>query len=210
MKNPPQNNTRQDTKIRILEAAEKVFSEKGFDGSRVDEIARRAKVNKALIYYYFSSKQNLFEELIKEHLEELADYRSNFMDQDLSEDQKRENFALIYQMVKEKKDILRTIFMEMMKSGSSNTFFFEMFDQLFKDVKPRLGENNIFIEDDNKLWISLFFFVTLPLFSYAILEEKMLDAYNMDPRKAKDHFNYLMQEVCLALFSNEDQCNLTK
>ncbi|RQD75030.1 MAG: TetR/AcrR family transcriptional regulator, partial [Candidatus Syntrophonatronum acetioxidans] len=108
MKTPKKRNTRQDTKIRILEAAEKVFSEKGFDGSRVDEIARRAKVNKALLYYYFSSKKNLFEVLIKENLEELADYRSNFMDQELSEDQKRENFALIYQMVKEKKDILRT------------------------------------------------------------------------------------------------------
>jgi TetR/AcrR family transcriptional regulator len=43
-----------------LAAAERVFAEKGFDGARMDQIAREAKVNKALIYYYFKGKEKLF------------------------------------------------------------------------------------------------------------------------------------------------------
>jgi TetR/AcrR family transcriptional regulator len=41
---------------RILKAAKEIFSEKGFDGARMDPIAQTAGVNKALIYYYFKSK----------------------------------------------------------------------------------------------------------------------------------------------------------
>jgi TetR/AcrR family transcriptional regulator len=48
------------TKRRILDAARREFGIKGFDGARVDAIARRARVNKGLIFYYFRSKEELF------------------------------------------------------------------------------------------------------------------------------------------------------
>ena len=44
----------------ILAAATEVFREAGFSGARVDEIARRSKANKAMIYYHFGSKQGLY------------------------------------------------------------------------------------------------------------------------------------------------------
>lgn len=44
----------------ILIAATEVFMESGFSGARVDEIARRAKANKAMIYYHFGSKLGLY------------------------------------------------------------------------------------------------------------------------------------------------------
>ena len=54
------------SKRRILEAASKIFAEKGYDGARVDEIAKRAAVNKALIYYYFpKGKEELLERLFR-------------------------------------------------------------------------------------------------------------------------------------------------
>jgi len=44
---------------RIVAAAERIFAEHGLAGARTDEIARAARVNKALLYYYFGSKENL-------------------------------------------------------------------------------------------------------------------------------------------------------
>jgi TetR/AcrR family transcriptional regulator len=44
---------------RILSASERIFAERGMAGARTDEIARAARVNKALLYYYFSSKEKL-------------------------------------------------------------------------------------------------------------------------------------------------------
>lgn len=53
-----------ETKARILKTAEKIFSEEGFDGARVDKIAKEAGVNKALIYYYFKSKNEILETIL--------------------------------------------------------------------------------------------------------------------------------------------------
>ena len=48
-----------DTRDRILDAAEMVFTRKGTAGSRTQEIAREAGVNKALVHYYFGTKAAL-------------------------------------------------------------------------------------------------------------------------------------------------------
>jgi TetR/AcrR family transcriptional regulator len=49
----------QETPRRILAAAEGYFAAHGLAGARTDEIARTAHVNKAMLYYYFQSKQRL-------------------------------------------------------------------------------------------------------------------------------------------------------
>ena len=59
-----------DEKIRarniriILDVATDVFSRKGFDGARIAEIADLAKLPKANIYYYFSSKEEIYSTII--------------------------------------------------------------------------------------------------------------------------------------------------
>jgi AcrR family transcriptional regulator len=48
------------TQSAILAAATKEFTAKGLGGARVDEIARRARVNKRMIYHYFGDKEGLY------------------------------------------------------------------------------------------------------------------------------------------------------
>ncbi len=48
-----------ETARRILSAAERIFAERGLAGARTEEIARAARVNKAMLYYYFESKERL-------------------------------------------------------------------------------------------------------------------------------------------------------
>ncbi|MEW5993964.1 MAG: TetR/AcrR family transcriptional regulator [Candidatus Zixiibacteriota bacterium] len=55
---------RKGARTRILEAALVEFAEHGRAGARVDRIASRAGVNKAMIYYYFSSKAALHREIV--------------------------------------------------------------------------------------------------------------------------------------------------
>jgi TetR/AcrR family transcriptional regulator len=50
----------EQTQKRILRAAVQEFSTHGLSGARTDRIAESAKVNKALLYYYFKSKQGLY------------------------------------------------------------------------------------------------------------------------------------------------------
>src|SRR5690349_12030628 len=57
------------TRKMLLEAATAIFSEHGFAGARVDEIAERAGVNKALIYAYYGDKEGLYRAVLSSHLE---------------------------------------------------------------------------------------------------------------------------------------------
>jgi len=54
------------TEKRILEAARRIFHIKGLAGARMQEIADGAKINKAMLNYYFRSKDKLFEAVFKE------------------------------------------------------------------------------------------------------------------------------------------------
>jgi AcrR family transcriptional regulator len=55
-----------DTEKVILEAARRVFVRKGLDGARMQEIADEAGMNKALLHYYFRSKEKLFKMVFRE------------------------------------------------------------------------------------------------------------------------------------------------
>lgn len=54
------------TEKRILEAAKKIFHLKGFSGTRMQEIADDAGINKAMLHYYFRNKRKLFEAIFIE------------------------------------------------------------------------------------------------------------------------------------------------
>ena len=60
------------TEQKILEAAKKIFHQKGFDGARMQEIADEAGINKALVHYYYRSKDNLFEAVFEDALSQLV------------------------------------------------------------------------------------------------------------------------------------------
>ncbi len=62
-----------DSKHKVLTAAAEEFAEYGLSGARVDRIATRAGVNKAMIYYHFSSKENLYMMVIDQYLTGVAD-----------------------------------------------------------------------------------------------------------------------------------------
>jgi TetR/AcrR family transcriptional regulator len=59
------------TARRIVATAERLFAEQGLAGARMDEIARAARVNKALLYYYFRSKVELYRFVLETLLSQL-------------------------------------------------------------------------------------------------------------------------------------------
>ncbi|OFX86876.1 MAG: hypothetical protein A2W99_03950 [Bacteroidetes bacterium GWF2_33_16] len=54
-----------DTETKILDAAKEVFQHKGLTGARMQEIADKAGINKALLHYYYRTKDKLFEKVFE-------------------------------------------------------------------------------------------------------------------------------------------------
>lgn len=63
----------EESKKRILKAAESIFAARGFDGARVDEIASTAQINKRMIYHYFKGKQNLYRVVLRQNYQKIMD-----------------------------------------------------------------------------------------------------------------------------------------
>jgi AcrR family transcriptional regulator len=69
MSEPTQIGRHREPRDRILVAAAAAFAEKGFDGAGVDEIARRAGVNKAMLYYHVGDKAALYGRVLLDAVE---------------------------------------------------------------------------------------------------------------------------------------------
>lgn len=61
-----------ETRAAILAAAEHVFADGGLEGARMEAIAAEAGVNKALLYYYFRSKEELYAAILEGHLQDFS------------------------------------------------------------------------------------------------------------------------------------------
>ena len=85
-----------NTENQILNAAKKVFQTKGMDGARMQEIADAAKINKAMLHYYYRSKQLLFEAVFKNAFALLAPQLNAVLNDDSSIEDKVRNFTSNY------------------------------------------------------------------------------------------------------------------
>ena len=61
----PRRNNPEATKANIVEVATREFAENGLDGARVDEIADKTRTSKRMIYYYFESKEGLYQAVLE-------------------------------------------------------------------------------------------------------------------------------------------------
>ena len=88
--------TNQDTEEQILNAAKEVFQKKGMDGARMQEIADKAGINKAMLHYYYRSKQLLFEAVFSNAFSLLAPQMNKILNDDSSIEEKVRSFTHNY------------------------------------------------------------------------------------------------------------------
>ena len=89
-------NKEHSTEFVILSAAKKVFSIKGKDGATMQEIANEAAINKALLHYYFRTKDLLFEQVFFEEVKKFSPILKNAIAQEVDLYQKINNICEAY------------------------------------------------------------------------------------------------------------------
>ena len=86
----------ENTEVQILDAAKNVFQSKGMDGARMQEIADKAGINKAMLHYYYRNKQLLFEAVFNNAFSLLAPQLNTILNDDSSIEKKIRNFTSNY------------------------------------------------------------------------------------------------------------------
>jgi AcrR family transcriptional regulator len=119
-----------ETKTKILDAALDEFAAKGFAGTRVDQIAQSAGVNKAMIYYHFASKEALFKELFQFEMEQLKKELEVVMAQRDANSREEMTRAVreLLDYIGSKKKLLRVLMSGAILDESIQPYLFQLLD----------------------------------------------------------------------------------
>jgi AcrR family transcriptional regulator len=120
-----------EKQICILQVAEKLFAEKGFDGTSVREIAKAAKINIAMVSYYFGSKDKMLEALVLFRTDDLSIKIENLTKELLSPLEKMNRLIDFYiTRINQNKNIYKIMHFEL--SSKKRVLNFESFTQVKK------------------------------------------------------------------------------
>jgi AcrR family transcriptional regulator len=111
---------RDESVRRIMDSAMEVFAEAGYEGARIDEIARRAGVNKAMVYYRIGDKKTLYEEVIHDVFGDTAERISENIQDELSPEEKFKVYLANIAKTMAEHPSLPRIMMREVASGWSN------------------------------------------------------------------------------------------
>ncbi len=161
---------------RIIEAAADVFEEKGFAGSRMQQIADHAKINKSLLHYYFRSKESLFEKtfilIAKRIIERLGNNISfkgsicekltQFLEVNQELLWKNRNFLIFFiNEVNQNKGLLKKLMTEINIYAELNTFFQQIeYEQKIGILRNDIESTGILV---NIISLSIFPFLGKPM-----------------------------------------------
>jgi AcrR family transcriptional regulator len=99
------------SKERILTAALKEFSARGFAGARVDMIASRAAINKRMLYHYFGNKEGLFRAVLRRKIAERQAWNA------ATPEQPAEYLPLLFELACKDADWIRLLEWEALRGG---------------------------------------------------------------------------------------------
>jgi TetR/AcrR family transcriptional regulator len=110
------------TRAAILRAASREFAQEGMAGARTDAIARAAKVNKALLYYYFRDKETLYGAALEQVFAELAQRLHEVLGRGLPPRETMLQYAGTYfDYIASNPDYPRLVHQEMTRAGRSGS-----------------------------------------------------------------------------------------
>lgn len=179
-----------------MNTAAKLFAEKGFDGARVDDIAKKAKVNKALIYYYFKNKEEIRQALFADFINDVMDLVDESLD-DFMDIQSMEKFRKVFDeylnFFEERKHTIRIMAMESLKKSSKVSPLFHFMDIMMKNESDKflkiLESKCIQIEFDRmQVLVTDFFTGLMPIINYVLYKEDWMAHYRIDEQEMRERF----------------------
>ncbi|UQD56584.1 TetR/AcrR family transcriptional regulator [Flavobacterium sp. K5-23] len=195
----PFNSDFNDKQIQILQVAENLFAEKGFDGTSIRTIAKEAKINIAMVSYYFGSKERLLESLVIFRTKDLKIQIDNLLTINLEPIDKINKLIEIYiHKINCNKGIYRILHFEKAtkKEEININAFYELRKSNFKTLETIIKEGQekgVFRKD-----------ISIPLLTPTILGTFF--HFHMN----KDYFSDLLNLNSEELFNNYIKTNLTK
>jgi TetR/AcrR family transcriptional regulator len=202
----------EESRAAILQAAAHEFAEHGIAGARTDAIAHEAKVNKALLYYYFQDKETLYGAVLDDAFSGLKTSVFRALDGDLAPREKILAYVGAYfDFVAANQVYPKLMQREMMRAREGQT---EQIDKLVKNYfQPifgrvselmRLGiEQGEFRPVDPAHFIPSMISMVIFYFSGALVMRKIVGFNPLAPRRIAERRAAVLDFISAALFRSD-------
>lgn len=194
-----------NTEQSILEAAKNVFVKKGMEGARMQEIADEAGINKAMLHYYYRSKDKLFEAVFKETFLKLVPNLIEIVKTDISLFDKIRIFVGNYIDIINENPLIPAFIIhelnrnpdrvvELIKSSGINPIFF--INQVEKEIKEGIIEPvkplHLIV---NMLAMCIFPFVARPILQGVIFNEDRQQYEKFIQERKKEVSEFIINSI---------------
>jgi AcrR family transcriptional regulator len=196
--------TIQNARERILETAVRIFAEKSFEGSRIDEIAREAKVPKSLIYYHFKSKdeilQVLIDNFINEYLNLISDTTGEVHEEKADELPNRMK-TRYYEYGQRNADLVRVILIDSLKKSNQKPVLYKILDAMISKEAEMKRDVNYDIQERR---IAEFFTSFMPNYAYVCFADTWTNYFDIDRKEFDKLYLKVYEETHGAYHKNHE------
>lgn len=221
-------------KKRILDAAVELFSKKGYDATRVNEIAETANVTKGLIYYYFKSKEEILDYLLQLLFEDFTALAMDFVHTNIvrmikdgkldiepdrfhfTNEESIKNFLqntydyyeVVLDFILENRSILRILMLESLKEGKYRNGIFRAMEIIKGDEENPIYKTIVEADKDftssDDLVCIKFFFSIIPLMGFAVYYDDYKKLNDLSDEELRASFLRSSRIVLHAMVSGRD------
>lgn len=125
----------------LLKSAEEEFLEKGYANAKTTEIAKRAGVTHAMLHYYYRTKENLFEMVLKNKLEDMTGVFSLTFSKDLPlRDKLKKGVEDHFDFIAKNPQLPTFIFNEVLPNEDAKTHLIKLLRPQLKDILSKLDQ----------------------------------------------------------------------
>lgn len=223
-----------EAKERIINAAIELFSQKGYDATRVSDIADSANVNKALIYYYFRNKQDILDYMVNSLFNntmsfaldfirnnilqmknngylEIRPDRLHFINRDALKNFMQNTFKCFEHLldyVIEKKEIVRILMLESLKKGKHQNSLFR-FMKFMSGNDVNLVLKNLSGKDQQLVYsdeivLFKFFFSVIPIVSFAAYFDDYKAVSSLSDNELRSSFLHVYRIIMNSMVTEND------
>jgi AcrR family transcriptional regulator len=181
----------------MLDAAEAEFADKGYDGARIDEVARRAGVNKSHIYYHFDGKEQLLDALVDARLADLLAEKDALLAGVTEIDERFiERFVhdSVARLLAPRQAFLRIVLMESLKGAGRRTPMFRLVDVVVGDALHRLAGMGV-SPDPAEFATAALYFALLPIVTELLIGPAWAAHRGTDAAEERGRFTALLTEA---------------
>ncbi len=188
----------EETKLKILKAGIELFSSKGYDAASVNEISKKAKLTKSLLYHHFKNKESILMQIMNDYqirIKEIID--------SLIGDQKEDdingffyNFQnSTHNYLYENSEIVRILLTESFKNKTITFNLFQIYNDLDEYLLSRAKEH--FKVDENELLSKIegFYFHFLPAIIFSVLNDTWCEFYKKSKKETQKIFFKLLEKI---------------